>query len=88
MTAGTAVGIGDADGDGDADLYVVQGGMGRNAADRLLLNRGDGRAFRSVAIPQARGGSADDVAVAGPRPQRHGRLPGHQRGPGSRVRSS
>ena len=38
LTAGTAIGIGDADGDGDPDLYVVEGGYGRNASDRLLLN--------------------------------------------------
>ena len=63
VTAGTAIGIGDADGDGHPDLYVVEGGMGRNADDRLLLNRGDGRAFRSVVIPQAGWGTADDVVV-------------------------
>jgi hypothetical protein len=61
LRAGTAVAAGDADGDGTNDLYVVQGGIGGNADDLLLLNRGTGRAFRSVRIPQARAGTADDV---------------------------
>jgi hypothetical protein len=60
LAAGTAVGIGDADADGDQDLYVVAGGSVR---DRLLLNSGDGRSWRDAAIPQARGGSGDDVLV-------------------------
>ena len=62
VTAGTAVAVGDANGDHHPDLYVVQGGSG-NAPDLLLLNRGDGRAFTSVTIPQTTTGSADDVVV-------------------------
>ena len=63
VTAGTALGIGDANGDGRPDIYVVQGGMGSNADDRLLLNNGDGRGFRSVVIPQTHLGNGDDVVV-------------------------
>jgi hypothetical protein len=62
VTAGVALGAGDADGDGRADLYVVRAGSG-NAPDLMLLNERAGRRFRSVGIPQARSGAADDVVV-------------------------
>ena len=59
---GQALAAGDVNADGRADLYVVRGGPG-NAPDRLLINSGRGRAFRSAAIPQARFGGADDVVA-------------------------
>jgi hypothetical protein len=57
---GQALAAGDVDADGRADLYVMRGGPG-NAPDRLLVNTGRGRVFRSASIPQARSGGADDV---------------------------
>jgi hypothetical protein len=57
---GRALAAGDVNGDGRADLYVSRGGPG-NADDRLLISLRSGRAYRSVAIPQARSGGADDV---------------------------
>jgi hypothetical protein len=61
LTSAVAIASGDANGDGAADLYVVQGTMERQTRDLMLLNAGDGKRFRSIPIPQARSGSAEDV---------------------------
>jgi hypothetical protein len=60
LTDGVALAGGDVDGDGRVDLYLQRGGKG-NKPDRLLMNTRAGRAWRSVRIPQAKGGDADDV---------------------------
>jgi hypothetical protein len=60
LTDGVALAAGDVDGDGRVDLYLQRGGKG-NKPDRLLVNARAGRAWRSVRIPQAKGGDADDV---------------------------
>ena len=51
---------GDVDGDGLMDIYLQRGGQG-NKPDRLLINTRNGRRWRSVRIPQAATGDADDV---------------------------
>jgi hypothetical protein len=61
LLGGVAVAVGDANGDGLADIYVLRGDGSKNRADVLLLSQDGGRAFVSVAIPQTRRGSADDV---------------------------
>lgn len=56
-----AVAAGDVDADGDQDLYLLRqkGGAVRN--DIVLLNRGDGRGYRAVAVPAGPYGKADTV---------------------------
>jgi len=61
LTSAVAVASGDVNGDGAPDLYVVQGTMERQVRDLMLVNGGHGTSFRSMAIPQARSGSAEDV---------------------------
>jgi hypothetical protein len=63
LTSAVAIANGDANGDGSQDLYVVQGTMERQTRDLMLLNGGDGKRFRSMTIPQARSGSAEDVVA-------------------------
>jgi hypothetical protein len=58
---GVAVAAGDVDGDHDKDLYVVQGSRSRQRPDLMLLNRGDGKGFRTMGVPRAAGGSAESV---------------------------
>lgn len=57
----TGMAVGDVNADGDLDLYVVAGSTAGNKTDMLLVNEGRARSFRSVKIPQARGGSGADV---------------------------
>lgn len=56
-----AVAAGDVDADGDQDLYLLRqkGGAVRN--DIVLLNRGDGRGYRALAVPAGPYGKADTV---------------------------
>lgn len=56
-----AMAAGDVDADGDQDLYLLRqkGGAVRN--DIVLLNRGDGRRYRAVAVPAGPYGRADTV---------------------------
>jgi hypothetical protein len=61
ITHAWAMAAGDASGDGRADIYVVRGNDSANKADRLLVSRRGGTAFKSVKIPQTTKGSADDV---------------------------
>jgi hypothetical protein len=63
ITNSKAIGLGDASGDGRPDIYVVRGAGSGNQPDRLLINRGDGRGYRGVAIPQVSDGAGDDVIV-------------------------
>jgi hypothetical protein len=63
LVDGAAVAAGDADGDGDRDLFVAQGTLTVQRPDLLLLNRGNGRAFRRLAVPGVRGGAADSVTA-------------------------
>jgi len=49
----------DVNGDGDRDIFIVCGTAKANTRDFLLQNRGDGRSFISVIVPQATTGGAD-----------------------------
>jgi hypothetical protein len=59
----TGVAAGDVNGDGKLDLYVVTGSARGNEEDFLLVNRGRGRAFTAVRVPQAADGSGSGVMV-------------------------
>ncbi len=61
LTSAVAAAAGDVNGDGAPDLYIVQGTMDRVVRDLMLVNGGGGDRFRSMDIPQARTGSAEDV---------------------------
>ncbi len=63
LTSAVAIAAGDVNGDGAPDLYVIQGTMDRQVRDLMLVNGGDGTRFRSMAIPQAKNGSAEDVVA-------------------------
>jgi hypothetical protein len=63
LTSAVAIASGDVNGDGAPDLYVVQGTMERQTRDLMLVNSGDGSRFRSMSIPQARSGSAEEVVA-------------------------
>jgi hypothetical protein len=60
---GRAVASGDADGDGRPDLYLVRASGRGNPPDILLLDRGRGRRYASMRIPQVRGGDGQDAVA-------------------------
>ena len=61
LTWGKAIASGDVNGDGRGDLYVLRSNGSHNPEDVLLLNRGGGRAWASMIIPQVSGGTAEDA---------------------------
>lgn len=63
LVDGAAVAAGDADGDGDLDIYVAQGTTSTQRPDQLLLNRGDGRGYRRLALPGIQKGAAESVTA-------------------------
>jgi hypothetical protein len=60
FTRAVAMAVGDVNGDRRADVYVSQQTAG-NDDHAMLVNNGRGAAFTSMTIPQAPGGSANDV---------------------------
>ncbi|MBX3028655.1 MAG: VCBS repeat-containing protein [Chloroflexi bacterium] len=63
LAGGVGIAAGDVDADGDLDLYVVLGTRAKQRDDLLLINRGDGRRYGSMTIPQTRTGSAESVTA-------------------------
>jgi hypothetical protein len=63
LSYGRSVAAGDVDGDGDDDVYIVRGNGVRNHPDVMLLNRGNGRTWSSMAIPQVGGGVGEDAVA-------------------------
>jgi hypothetical protein len=58
-----SVAAGDVNGDHYPDVYVAQGTMDRQVRDLMLVNSGSGRGYRSMGIPQARSGTAEEVVA-------------------------
>jgi hypothetical protein len=63
LTNAASVAAGDVNGDRYPDLYIAQGTMDRQVRDVMLVNNGGGRSYRSMGIPQARSGSAEEVVA-------------------------
>ena len=63
LTYGRAVSGGDVNGDGQDDLYIVRSNGTRNLADVMLVNRGAGRRWSSLPIPQATSGDGDEAVA-------------------------
>jgi hypothetical protein len=55
---GRELAVADADADGDLDIYALRGARGQ---DFLLLNRGAGTSFKSLAVPNPSSGAGDTV---------------------------
>jgi hypothetical protein len=63
LTGGRAVSGGDVNGDGQDDLYLVRSNGSRNLEDVMLVNRGAGRRWSSLPIPQAHTGGGDEAVA-------------------------
>jgi hypothetical protein len=63
LTGGRAVASGDVNGDGHDDLYLVRSNSTRNLEDIMLINRGAGRRWSSLPIPQAHEGDGDEAVA-------------------------
>jgi hypothetical protein len=63
LTGGRAVSGGDVNGDGQDDLYLVRSNGTRNLEDVMLVNRGAGRRWSSLPIPQAHTGDGDEAVA-------------------------
>jgi hypothetical protein len=63
LTSAVSVAAGDVNGDRYPDLYIAQGTMDRQVRDVMLVNNGGGRSYRSMGIPQARSGTAEEVVA-------------------------
>ena len=61
LTGGRALAAGDVNGDERGDIYLMRSGSGGNLPDVMLVNRGDGRRWASMIIPQVSTGSGDDA---------------------------
>ena len=61
LTEGRAIASGDVNGDKRADLYLMRSTHDRNQPDVMLINRGDGRSWSSLIIPQVSDGAGDDA---------------------------
>ena len=61
LTEGRAIASGDVNGDKRGDLYLLRSGADKNVHDIMLINRGDGRSWSSLIIPQVSDGAGDDA---------------------------
>lgn len=64
LQQGRDLAVGDVNLDGKPDIYIVQGSNG-SYGDVMLLNNGNGKSYRTLAIPQVTAGDGD-VATAIP----------------------
>lgn len=62
LDVGRDLALGDVNADGKLDIYVVQG-LNDRYQDKMLVNDGSGRGFRSISIPQTTVGDGDTVAA-------------------------
>jgi hypothetical protein len=61
LTSGRAIASGDVNGDKRNDLYLMRSEHDRNPPDVMLINRGNGKKWSSMTIPQVSGGAGDDA---------------------------
>lgn len=61
LTDGRALASGDVNGDKRGDVYLMRSSPDKNVHDIMLINRGDGRRWSSMIIPQTSAGAGDDA---------------------------